>query len=43
MPNKGHGFLEMCNVAKKTEQEEADAGGPASAPGDDKGTKENLV
>lgn len=39
MPNKGQGFLEKCDVAQKIEQREADAGGPASIPGDDMGTK----
>lgn len=39
MPNKGQGFLEKCSVAKKIEQQEDDAGGPASVPGDDMGAK----
>lgn len=38
MLNKGQGVLEKCNVAKKIEEEETDAG-PASVPGDVMGTK----
>lgn len=38
MLNKGQGVLEKCNVAKKIEEEETDAG-PASVAGDVMGTK----
>ena len=39
MPNEGQGLLQKGNVANKTKLEEADAGGPARAPGDDTATK----
>lgn len=43
MPDKGQGFLEKCNVARKIEQKGADARRLASVPGDDMQTKKNLA
>lgn len=40
MPNKGQGLPQKGGVANKTKLEEADTGGPAGVPGDDRATKE---
>lgn len=40
MPNKGQGLPQKGDMANKTKLEEADTGGPAGVPGDDRATKE---